>query len=316
MPRRKEWEPKILKTLLIQRMPRGLLIKKLNTTQGNLSRPIENLIKKEWIVESPCTKEFDFCKDCPEYYKSSKRTVGRPRKTAKSKPGPQTTACLEINMMKLYEILEEYGSLLKDLQNSDKVLNWIYEVTQPISRKEFLKELIKTSPTFLKWLIKMATVGYELQREGWKNPDPMECMLYWGGSKEETKDVVIDPMDFPEYVLFTHWESLSLFDDLDPHYEKLRNQISRYGREYIKSFGFYRGVLKATYGTIDPQEVEEIIIHSVAKYNVLEPNILSLADLREYLRNLVEHLNYVSNELLKKHRQLLAKQKLISEEDI
>ncbi|RLI76037.1 hypothetical protein DRO97_01790 [Archaeoglobales archaeon] len=110
-----DWKPRILYELMKHDAPRKELYKLIGANSlGAITRALNILINNSMILETPCTKDKPFCKECVEYQKTEKK-VGRPRKDRPVKRGPKAT-CLSINHEKIFEILDEYLNILKSIR--------------------------------------------------------------------------------------------------------------------------------------------------------------------------------------------------------
>ncbi len=170
-----------------------------------------------------------------------------------------------IDLTKLREAIEDsetFGEYRKELlsamQSSNNFIDWLHEVLNFESPKEFVKELIETNPAFLKWLLVVASDSNRTPRapKGMKPSLELDIGVEIGGlmSENPSSTDAVAPivyegnitMEIPQYNLFLVWRNCLLQEGL--------NDVG----EIARSISYFGSV-------VDSLRAEEIILNKLAE---------------------------------------------------
>ncbi|RLI75250.1 hypothetical protein DRP05_15115 [Archaeoglobales archaeon] len=242
-----------------------------------------------------------------------------------------------INSYKLYDAVkdfETFGKFTKDLlsfmQESEEILDWIYENTNPKSSKEFLRELIKTNPSFLKWIIRCALIG-----SGSTKPLPhgfleiiADLELRQGAVSlgKEIKKIPIQeiPISGVEtYVLFTIWRNILIVEnvELNPELEELITCTSHHGIENAKWIGYFLGISEIADRILSEEELKKVwktaeeSVEVIYKNNLVKADLKSIKDLNLKLKQTEDFWRILGTILTHACLEKLIKNRVITKFD-
>ncbi len=137
----KNWQPKILETLLRQDASRKQLVELIGANSlGAITKTLNNLIENQIIIEVDCTKDKPYCKDCNEYFKNPPKKAGRPsNKEKRMKNTGPSAKCLKINcnMETIKYIFNSDPSLITSLQKNQSVISLVASRFPTLTEMDF-----------------------------------------------------------------------------------------------------------------------------------------------------------------------------------